>query len=121
MALPHSMDYLMNGGVLDFDAAAYLNSNANGVQYPSMLGGVQMQNQPTNDSFSSKAKAKLKDTNFLKKAATAVIVGALAFVGIKKGKKCLDAFKNSDKTQAVMNGLNSAKNSVSNFFARFKK
>ncbi len=121
MTLPHSMDYLMNAGVLDFDAAAYLNSNAGGVQYPQMLGGVQMQSQPKTDSFASKAKAKFSDTNFLKKVATGVIVATLAFVGIKKGKKCIDVFKNSDKTQAVMNGLSSAKNSVSNFFSRFKK
>ena len=121
MTLPHSMDYLMNAGVLDFDAAAFLNSNAGGVQYPQMLGGVQMQSQPKNDSFTSKAKAKLSDTNFLKKVATGVIVATLAFVGLKKGKNCLDALKNSDKTQAVMNGVNSAKSGISNFFSRFKK
>jgi hypothetical protein len=110
MALPHSMDYLMNGGVLDFDAAAYLNSSATGVQYPSMLGGVQMQNQPKNDSFTSKAKAKLTDTNFLKKAATAAIVTTLAVVGFCKGKKCWNSVKSSEFGQ-----------SVSNFFAKFKK
>lgn len=110
MTLPNSMDYLMHNGVLDFDANAYLNSNMGGVQYPSMLGGVQMQSQPKNDSFSSKAKAKFKDPSFLKKAATAVIVGALAFVGIRKGKSCLNSIKNSSIGQ-----------SVTNFFAKFKK
>lgn len=121
MALPHSMDYLMNGGVLDFDAAAYLNSNASGVQYPTMLGGVQMQNQPQKDSFASKAKSKLTDTNFLKKAATAVIATTLAIVGIRKGKKCWNAMKNSNTVQSAGNFLTSAKNSVSNFFTKFKK
>ena len=110
MTLPNSMDYLARGGVIDFDAAAFLNSGNTGVQYPTVLGGVQMQQQPKKDSFASKAKAKLTDTNFLKKAATALIVGTLAFVGIKKGKNCLNSIKNSKVGQ-----------SVSNFFSKFSK
>lgn len=123
MTLPHSMDYLVNGGVLDFDAAAYLNNtNVGGVNYnTNLLGGVQMQAQPQNDNFATKAKKTMTDKNFLKKAATVALVTVLAGVALCKGKSAISAVKNSDKTQAVMNGLSSAKDSVLNFFSRFKK
>ena len=123
MALPHSMDYLMNNGVLDFDAAAYLNNPmAGGVNYaPNMLGGVQMQAQPKSDSFSNKAKAKLKDIDFLKKAATAVISAVLIGTALVKGKKCWNNVKSSQAVQSVGNFFTSAKSGISNFISKFKK
>ena len=123
MALPHSMDYLTNNGVLDFDAAAYLNNPmATGVNYgPNLLGGVQMQAQPKNDSFTNKAKAKLKDVDFLKKAATAVISAVLIGTALVKGKKCWNSVKSSNASQAVGNFFTSAKTSISNFISKFKK
>ncbi|MBR1680747.1 hypothetical protein IJ707_03040 [bacterium] len=121
MTLPHSLDYLMTGGVLDFDAAAYLNSNAGGVNYPPMLGGTTLQPQPKNDSFASKAKSKLTDTNFLKKAATVAIVGTLAFFGIKKGKNIMSTVKNTNWTEKAGSLLTSAKNGLSNLFTKVSK
>jgi len=121
MTLPHSMDYLMTGGVLDFDAAAFLNNtNPIGID-PKMLGGVQMQQQPQKDSFSSKVKSKLKDTNFLKKAATVAIVGTLAFFGIKKGKNLLSAAKDTNITEIAANATASAKGWFSNLFKKVSK
>ena len=122
MTLPHSLDYLMTGGVLDFDAAAYLNSNAGGVNYgPQMLGGTKMQAQPQKDSFASKAKAKLTDTNFLKKAATVAIVGTLAFFGIKKGKNLISSAKNTNWGEQAGKLWTSAKNGISNLFSKVSK
>ena len=123
MALPHSMDYLTNNGVLDFDAAAYLNNPmATGVNYgPNLLGGVQMQAQPKNDSFTNKAKAKLKDIDFLKKAATAVISAVLIGTALVKGKKCWNSVTSSNASQAVGTFFTSAKTGISNFISKFKK
>ncbi|MBR1753218.1 hypothetical protein IJ732_00125 [bacterium] len=122
MTLPHSMDYLMTGGVLDFDAAAFLNNPSPiGLNYPTMLGGTQMQSQPQKDTFSSKVKSKLKDTNFLKKAATVAIVGTLAFFGIKKGKNLLSAAKNTNVAETAANATASAKGWFSNLFKKVSK
>ena len=121
MTLPHSLDYLMTGGVLDFDAAAYLNSNAGGVNFPPMLGGTAMHAQPKADSFASKAKSKLTDTNLLKKVATVAIVGTLAFFGIKKGKNLFNNIKNTNWTEKAGNLMASAKNGMSNLFKKVSK
>lgn len=126
MTLPHSLDYLMTGGVLDFDAAAYLNSNAGGVNYnPQLLGGATLNAQPKKDSFSSKAKAKLTDTNFLKKAATVAIVGTLAFFGIKKGKNLINSLKGKNLTETAENLAKTAQDTnvaekAGNMFTRLK-
>jgi len=121
MTLPHSLDYLMTGGVLDFDAAAYLNSNANGVNYPPMLGGTTLKSQPQKDSFASKAKSKLTDTNFLKKAATVAIVGTLAFFGIKNGKNLINTAKNTNWTEKASGLLTNAKDGFCNLFKKVSK
>ena len=122
MTLPHSLDYLNTGGVLDFDAAAYLNSTAGGVNYnTNMLGGTTLQNQPKKDSFASKAKAKLTDVNFLKKAATAAIVGTLVFFGIKNGKNLINNIKTTNWSEKAGNLLASAKNGISNLFSKVSK
>jgi len=120
MTLPNSMDYLAMNGVVDFDVNAYLNSNAGGVNYPSLLGNTKMQAQPEKDSFTSKAKAKLTDKNFLKKAATAVVVVALAAFGIKKGKNLFNSAKESNMAQQAIEKstgfFTKAKDYVSNLF-----
>ncbi len=121
MTLPHSLDYLMTGGVLDFDAAAYLNSNAGGVGYSNMLGGTTLKSQPKNDSFTSKVKSKFTDTNFLKKAATVAIVTTLAIFGIKKGKNLLTAAKDTNWTEKAGNLFASAKDGISNLFKQVSK
>ena len=115
MTLPHSMDYLVNGGVLDFDAAAYLNNT-------NLLGGVQMQAQPKNDGFATKAKNKMSDMNFLKKAATIALVTVLAGVGLCKGKNLIKAVKNYNYSEGAANAFNAAKDGVCSFFKKvFKK
>ena len=120
MTLPNSMDYLAMNGVVDFDVNAYLNSNAGGVHYPSLLGDTKMQAQPQKDTFASKAKAKLTDKNFLKKAATAVVVGTLAIFGIKKGKALFNSVKGTDVAQQAVEKSTGffakAKDYVSNLF-----
>lgn len=124
MTLPHSMDYLVNGGVLDFDAAAYLNNtNAGGVNYnTNLLGGVQMQNQPQKDNFVTKAKKTMANKNFLKKAATVALVTVLAGVALCKGKSAVSAIKNYNYSEGASNAFNTAKNGVCNFFKNvFKK
>lgn len=123
MTLPHSMDYLVNGGVLDFDAAAYLNNtNVGGVNYnTNLLGGVQMQAQPKNDGFATKAKNKLKDVNFLKKAATVALVTVLAGVGLSKCKGLVKSLKNSNVAENVANATqNINKESATNAFKTVK-
>ena len=124
MTLPHSMDYLVNGGVLDFDAAAYLNNtNVGGVNYnTNLLGGVQMQNQPQNDNFATKAKKTMTDKNFLKKVATAALVTVLAGVALCKGKNVIKSVKNYNYTEGASNAFSAVKNGVCNFFKNvFKK
>ena len=125
MTLPNSMDYLAMNGVVDFDVNAYLNSNAGGVNYPSMLGGAKLPAQPQQDSFTSKAKAKLTDKNFLKKAATAAIVVALTAFGIKKGKNLFNSAKESNVTQQVVEQstgfFSKAKDYVSGLFQKSSK
>ena len=123
MTLPNSMDYLTRNGVVDFDVNAYLNNpTARGVNFgPNMLGDTTMQAQPQKDSFSSKLKAKVSDKNFLKKAATAVIVTTLAVFGIKKGKNLFSKVKTSNVAQETGNFLGKAKNCVVNFFKKSKK
>ena len=120
MTLPNSMDYLARNGVVDFNVDAYLNSpNAKGVNFSSnMLGDTTMQAQPKKDTFSSKLKAKVSDKNFLKKAATAVIVTTLAVFGIKKGKNLLNSAKNTNVGQQASTYLGKAKNWVSNAFKK---
>lgn len=92
MLLPHSMDYLINGGVLDFDAASYLNGNGiNSCNYnTNMLGNVYTKKQPQADSFDSEKNKKQEKINTIKKVVTALTVTALACVGFSKGKKCID-------------------------------
>lgn len=124
MTLPHSMDYLVNGGVLDFDAAAYLNNtNVGGVNYnTNLLGGVQMQNQPQNDNFATKAKKTMTDKNFLKKVATAALVTVLAGVALCKGKNVIKSVKNYNYTEDASNAFSAVKEGVCNFFKNvFKK
>ena len=124
MTLPHSMDYLVNGGVLDFDAAAYLNNtNVGGVNYnTNLLGGVQMQAQPKNDGFATKAKNKMSDMNFLKKAATIALVTVLAGVALCKGKNVIKSVKNYNYTEGASNAFSAVKEGVCNFFKNvFKK
>ena len=124
MTLPHSMDYLVNGGVLDFDAAAYLNNtNVGGVNYnTNLLGGVQMQAQPQNDNFATKAKKTMTDKNFLKKVATAALVTVLAGVALCKGKNAIKAVKNYNYSEGASNAVNYVKDGVCNFFKKgFKK
>ena len=124
MTLPHSMDYLVNGGVLDFDAAAYLNNtNVGGVNYnTNLLGGVQMQNQPQNDNFATKAKKTMTDKNFLKKVATAALVTVLVGVALCNGKNVIKAVKDYNYTEGASNAFSSVKNGVCNFFKNvFKK
>ncbi len=124
MTLPHSMDYLVNGGVLDFDAAAYLNNtNVGGVNYnTNLLGGVQMQNQPQNDNFATKAKKTMTDKNFLKKVATAALVTVLAGVALCKGKNVIKSVKNYNYTEGASNAFSAVKEGVCNFFKNvFKK
>jgi len=120
MTLPNSMGYLARNGVVDFDVDAYLNNPAaKGVNYtPNMLGDATMQAQPQKDTFSSKLKAKVSDKNFLKKAATAVIVTTLAVFGIKKGKNLLSAAKNSNVAQQTGSFLGKAKDCVAKFFKK---
>ena len=118
------MDYLVNGGVLDFDAAAYLNNtNVGGVNYnTNLLGGVQMQNQPQNDNFATKAKKTMTDKNFLKKVATAALVTVLAGVALCKGKNVIKAVKDYNYTEGASNAFSSVKDGVCNFFKNvFKK
>ena len=74
-----------------------------------------------NDSFTNKAKAKLKDIDFLKKAATAVISAVLIGTALVKGKKCWNSVKSSNASQAVGNFFTSAKTGISNFILKFKK
>lgn len=124
MTLPHSMDYLVNGGVLDFDAVAYLNNtNVGGVNYnTNLLGGVQMQNQPQNDNFATKAKKTMTDKNFLKKVATAALVTVLAGVALCKGKNVIKSVKNYNYTEGASNAFSAVKEGVCNFFKNvFKK
>jgi len=124
MTLPHSMDYLVNGGVLDFDAAAYLNNtNVGGVNYnTNLLGGVSMQAQPQNDNFATKAKKTMTDKNFLKKAATVALVTVLAGVALCKGKSAISAVKNYNYSEGASNAVNYVKDGVCNFFKKvFKK
>ena len=124
MTLPHSMDYLVNGGVLGFDSAAYLNNtNVGGVNYnTNLLGGVQMQAQPKNDGFATKAKNKMSDMNFLKKAATIALVTVLAGVGLCKGKNVIKEVKYYNYTEGASNAFSAVKEGVCNFFKNvFKK
>ena len=124
MTLPHSMDYLVNGGVLDFDAAAYLNNtNVGGVNYnTNLLGGVQMQNQPQNDNFATKAKKTMTDKNFLKKVATAALVTVLAGVALCKGKNVIKSVRNYNYTEGASDAFSAVKEGVCNFFKNvFKK
>ena len=126
MALPNSMDYLARNGVVDFNVDAYLNSNAGGVNYnPSLLGNTKLPAQPQKDTFSAKAKAKLTDKNFLKKAATAAIVVGLTAFGIKKGKNLLASAKESNVAQQAVEKstgfLTKAKDYVSTLFKTSSK
>lgn len=136
MTLPHSMDYLVNGGVLDFDAAAYLNNtNVGGVNYnTNLLGGVQMQAQPNNDGFVAKAKTKMSDMKFLKTLATVALVTVLACVGLNKCKNLVKSIKKSDivdditsatkkvNKDALTDKFNTVKDGVTGFFKKvFKK
>ena len=106
LPLPGSMNYLMNGGVLDFDANAYLNSGIVTPYYQPMLNGAKIQPQPQKDSFSSKLKNNEKT---IKTVAATVILGALAFVGIKKSKNLLKGAKDSKFVSKIGDTFKSAK------------
>lgn len=123
MSLPHSMDYLMDGGVLDFDAAAYLNQSPVGMgnYYPPTLNGVRMQQQSYKDSFSSQMKNKLSDTKTIKTIVAAAIVTILAGVGISKSKKACAAIKNSKVVQTLGNACGSVKNWFTELPKKFSK
>ena len=112
LPLQGSMNYLIDGGVLDFDANAYLNTGITTPYYQPMLNGVKMQSQPQQDSFSSKIKNKLSDKNTLKTIAATAILGILAFVGIKKSKTIFNNVKNSKLITNLNKGFNSVKNWV---------
>lgn len=121
MTLPGSMDYLSAGGVLNFDAAAYLNNpNARQMPFKNPLNASSAIGQPTKDTFMSKTKGKLKQKDTWKKIAAGAIVATLAGIGIYKGTKGIQNIS-SKASNLYQQASTKTTGFFQNLIAKFKK